>query len=204
MHKSSTVDIPLVIVVSGPSGVGKDATLAKLRESGARFHYVVTATTRTRRPNETHGVDYFFLAKADFASKIRGQQFLEYAEVYDNYYGVLKSEVRQALDKGEDVIIKVDVQGAATLKSKIPDAVFVFLLPSSIEDLAHRLKKRNADSEQAVKRRLNLATEEMKKVIMFDYQVVNYNDNLDRTAETLKSIVLAEKCRVHRRRVTVS
>jgi guanylate kinase len=192
---------PLVIVISGPSGVGKDATIAGLKQSGAHFHYVVTATTRTKRANETDGVDYYFLSKADFEDKISQDEFLEYAEVYGNYYGVLKREVKRALDKGEDVIIKVDVQGARTLKKKIPDAVFIFLVPPSLEDLAERLTNRNADSQKDLKLRLSKAEEEMKMVEMFDYEVVNHRDDLSRTTETVKTIVSAERCRVIQRNI---
>ncbi|MDD5494761.1 MAG: guanylate kinase, partial [Dehalococcoidia bacterium] len=141
---------PLVVVISGPSGVGKDATIHKLAQSGARFHYVVTATTRPKRHNETHGVDYYFLSEEDFKKKIKQDEFLEHAVVYGNYYGVLKSEVSNALKKGEDVILKVDVQGATTLEKTIPEAVFIFLVAPSIDDLSERLKRRNADSEHHV------------------------------------------------------
>jgi guanylate kinase len=203
MLKSDAEKIPLVIVLSGPSGVGKDAKLARIRERGAKFHYVVTATTRPKRSGETHGIDYYFLTKSDFAAKIDRDEFLEYAEVYGNYYGVLKEEVRKAIKKGEDVIIKVDVQGATTLKSKIPHAVFIFLLPPRIDDLSERLAKRNEDSSKAMNVRLELAREEIKKVSMFDYQVINHKGNLDETAETVKAIVIAEKCRVKRPKINI-
>jgi len=194
MHKN-----PLVVVISGPSGVGKDATIAGLKQTGARFHYVVTATTRKMRENETDGVDYYFLSKAEFEKKISHDEFLEYAEVYGNYYGVMKQEVKKALDKGEDVIIKVDVQGARTFKKKVPDAVFIFLVPPSISDLAQRLVSRNADSKKDLDIRLSKAEEEMKMVEMFDYGVVNHTDDLTRTAETVKNIVEAERRRVIQR-----
>lgn len=194
---------PIVLVISGPSGVGKDATIAKLRETGANFHYVVTATTRPRRSIEQHGVDYHFLSHHKFEEKIKRDEFLECARVYGNYYGVLKKEVRKALQKGKDVILKVDVQGAATLKKKIPDAVFIFLLPESIDDLALRLKKRKADSDDDIDKRLSIAKAEMRKIKMFDYAVINYCDDLNTTAEMVNSIVLAEKCRVKSRKYTV-
>lgn len=192
-------DKPLVIVISGPSGVGKDATIASMKKSGARFHYVVTATTRGRREGETDGTDYYFLSPADFENKIRADEFLEYAEVYGNYYGVLKKEVELALNKGEDAIIKVDVQGARTLKKKIPEAVFIFLMPPSIEDLAERLTNRNSDSQKDLEIRLGKAAEEMKMIEMFDYRVINYRDDLSRTTDLVKAIVKAEKCKVVQR-----
>jgi len=190
---------PLVIVLSGPSGVGKDATIAKIREIGVKFHYVVTATTREKRRGEADGVDYYFLDRQDFLKKMERDDFLEYAEVYGNYYGVPKKEVRQALQKNRDVIIKVDVQGAATLKKKIPDAVFICLLTPSLEDLLERIKTRNADSETAVNTRMCKAEEELKCLPLFDYCVINYKNDLDRTATVVSNIITSEKHRVKSR-----
>jgi len=187
---------PLVIVLSGPSGVGKDATIAKIKEIGVKVHYVVTATTREKRPGEVEGVDYYFLGRKDFIKKIKSDEFLEHAEVYGNYYGVPKQEVRKALQKGEDVIIKVDVQGATTLRKKLPDAVFICLLTPSLEDLLERLKARNADSEAAVNTRICQAEEELKCMPLFDYCVINYKDNLDHTATVVSNIIKSEKHRV--------
>jgi guanylate kinase len=184
---------PLVIVISGPSGVGKDATIARIRKGGGKFHYVVTATTREMRPGEKDGVDYYFLTEEEFRKRIAGDEFLEHATVYNNMYGVLKSEVRQALDKGEDVIIKVDVQGAATLKNKIPNAVFIFLEPPSIDDLAERLKKRKADSEHSVNVRIGKAEDELKAREMFNCTIVNMTGDLDITVKAVREYI--EKCR---------
>jgi guanylate kinase len=194
---------PLVIVLSGPSGVGKDATIARIREIGVNFHYVVTATTREKRPGEVDGVDYCFIQRQDFTQKIERDDFLEYAEVYANLYGVPKQQVRDALKRGQDVIIKVDVQGAATLKEKIPDAVFIFLLPPSLEDLLERLKARNADSEAAVSARICKAEEECKCMPLFDYCVINYNNDLDRTAQAVAGIITTEKFRVKPRAINI-
>ena len=198
MHKKT-----LVIVISGPSGVGKDATIANLKKNDDSFHYVVTATTRSRRANETDGVDYYFLSRDDFEKKIKNGDFLEYATVYGNYYGVLKKEVKLALERGKDVIIKVDVQGAKTLKKKIPEAVFIFLVPPSLNDLAERLSLRNSDSDKDLEIRLNKAAEEMKMIQMFDYAVMNYKNDLDQTAKTVHAIVTAEKCRVIQRNISL-
>ena len=194
---------PLVVVLSGPSGVGKDATIARIKQTGVKFHYVVTATTRDKRPGEADGVDYYFLGRDDFMKKIKRHDFLEYAEVYGNYYGVPKNEIRQALQEGQDVIIKVDVQGAATLRKKIPDAVFIFLLTPSLDDLLTRLKSRNSDSEVVVSARLRKAEDELKCLPLFDYCVVNNNNDLDRTAEAVAGIMKTEKHRVKPRVVTV-
>jgi guanylate kinase len=201
VHRHS--EHPLVIVLSGPSGVGKDATIARIKEIGVNFHYVVTATTREKRPGEVDGVDYYFLERKDFSKKIERDDFLEYAEVYGNFYGVPKQQVRDALKRGQDVIIKVDVQGAATLKKKIPDAVFIFLLPPSLEDLLERLKARNADSEDAVSTRICKAEEEFKCMPLFDYCVINYNNDLDRTAQAVAGIITTEKHRVKPRDVNI-
>jgi guanylate kinase len=194
---------PLVIVLSGPSGVGKDATIARIREIGVKFHYVVTATTREKRPGEVDGTDYFFLNSSDFQKGIERDDFLEYAEVYGNFYGVPKKEARQSLQRGHDVIIKVDVQGAATLKKKIPDAVFIFLLTPSLEDLLARLKARNADSEVAMSTRMCKAEDELKCLPLFDYCVVNHTNDLDRTAEAVAAIIKTEKHRVNPRVVKI-
>jgi guanylate kinase len=196
MLKKQINNNPLIIVISGPSGVGKDATIARIKERGAKFHYVVTTTTRAKRTSESEGKDYYFVSKSDFARKIQDDEFLEFALVYDNYYGVSKREVTSAIEKGEDVILKVDVQGAETLKKKIPHAIYIFLLPSKLSELKARLKKRNADSEKDLKVRLDKAEHELKKVAMFDYQVVNFENDLDKTAEIVKAIVIAEKCKV--------
>ena len=193
----------MVIVISGPSGVGKDATIARLKRSGLKFHHVITATTRNKRPGESNGVDYLFISRDKFQEGISKDEFLEYAEVYGNYYGVPKSEVRRGLSNDTDVLIKVDVQGAITLKKKIPDAVFIFLLPPSPEDLHQRIRGRKADTEKAVGLRMGMLTEELKSLSLFDYAVVNHNNDLDKTVTTVKAIIRAEKCRVRKRSVTI-
>jgi guanylate kinase len=193
----------LVIVISGPSGVGKDATIARIKQSGLKFHHVTTATTRNKRPGETDGVDYFFISREEFRGRIKKDEFLEYAEVYGNYYGVLKSEVRQGLISNMDVLIKVDVQGAVTLKKKIPDAVFIFLLPPSAEELHQRIRSRKSETDEDVGLRMGMLTEELKSLALFDYAVVNHNNDLDETVTTVKAIISAEKNRVKKRSVTV-
>src|SRR4030042_885564 len=125
---------PLLIVLSGPSGVGKDATLVKMKELGYLFHYVVTATTRPKRPGEIDRVHYQFISDEQFQKMVKEKKLLEWAKVYGNYYGVPKEEVKKALKSGQDVIVKVDVQGAATLKRIVPEAVFIFLIAPSMKD----------------------------------------------------------------------
>ena len=133
---------PLLVVLSGPSGVGKDTVLIRMRQLHCSFHYVVTATTRKRRGEEQEDVDYHFLSRETFQQMIDDGEFLEWAEVYGNFYGVPKEEMRQALAKGMDVMVKVDVQGAATIKKQLPQSVCIFLKPPSMEDLEDRLKGR--------------------------------------------------------------
>jgi len=192
---------PLLIIISGPSGVGKDAALTRMKKAGLPFHYVVTATTRPKRPGEKDGVDYRFLSEDQFHQMTETKQFLEWAKVYGNYYGVPKEEIKEALKRGQDVIVKVDVQGAATIKQILPDAVFIFLIPPSTEDLANRLKRRQSQPSAELNLRLNKAREEMESLSLFDYVVVNYTDKLDLAVSQINAIVTAEKCRAEPRAV---
>jgi guanylate kinase len=187
---------PLLIVISGPSGVGKDATLNKMKKAGLPFHYVVTATTRSKRPGEENGVDYHFISEDEFRRRIETNQFLEWAKVYGNYYGVPKGDIEKALKRGQDAIVRVDVQGATTIKQVLPDAVSIFLLPPSKQELASRLKRRHSLPSAELELRLNEADEEMESLCFFDYAVVSHKDNLDLTVSELNAIVTAEKCRL--------
>jgi guanylate kinase len=187
---------PLFIVLSGPSGVGKDAVLARMKKLSRPFHYVVTATTRPRRATEKNGVNYHFLSRRTFQQMIDKHQFLEWANVYGNHYGVPKDEVSQALARGLDTIVKVDVQGAATIKGILPQAVFVFLAPPSLTALEDRLKRRRTESSQDLAVRLARAGEEIKSLPMFDYVITSDHDKLDHVVSQIDAIVTAEKCRV--------
>ena len=188
---------PLLIVISGPSGVGKDATLSKMKELGYNYYYVVTMTTRPKRPMEKNGIDYHFVTESTFKQMITQKELLEWAVVYENYYGVPKHEIQQALKSGHDVVAKVDVQGATTIKKLIPEAVFIFLLPSSLGELTERLQQRgNHHSISDLNIRLGKAEEEMESIYIFDYVIVNSKDNLNQTASLINTIVVAEKCRV--------
>lgn len=194
---------PLLIIVSGPSGVGKDAALKRMRELNFPFHFVVTCTTRPKRPDEVEGVDYHFLTPEQFAAMKAREEFLEHAVVYGYEYGNSKSEVRQALARGQDVIMRIDVQGATTIKRLVPDAVFVFLMPPSMQSLEARLRKRRTEPEEYLNIRLHAARLEMNEVDKFDYVIVNEDDALDETATLLYAIIQAEHCRVHPRRVVL-
>jgi len=187
---------PLLIVISGPSGVGKDTVLAEMKQSRRSLHYVVTATTRPQRPGEKNGLDYHFVSKEQFKRMIDTGQLLEWANVYDNLYGVPKRQVQQALAQGLDVMVKVDVQGAATIKNILPQAVFIFLTPPSLDELERRLKKRRTESSEELKLRMETTRGEMDSLPLFDYVVVNHQDRLDSTIAQIDAIISAEKCRV--------
>jgi guanylate kinase len=193
----------LLIVVSGPSGVGKDAALKRMHELNYPFYFLVTNTTRPKRPDEIEGVDYHFVSKEQFAAMEQQGEFLERAVVYGYDYGNSRREVREALARGQDVIMRIDVQGAATIKRVVPDAVFIFMLPPSIERLEGRLRKRRTEPEDYLRLRLHAARLEMNEVEKFDYAIINEDDALDETAEVIYAIIRAEKCRVKPRRVTL-
>jgi len=192
---------PLVVVISGPSGVGKDATLKKMKEMGYPFHFVVTATTRPKREDEIDGVDYYFVGMGDFAQLIEKGELLEYAVVYGQYKGIPKQQVRDALASGRDVVLRIDVQGAATIKRLISGAVFIFLTAESEAALIKRLMERKTESPDGLKIRAATAREEIKRMDEFDYCVINRDCNLEDTAATIASIIRAEKARVRPRRV---
>lgn len=187
---------PLLVILSGPSGVGKDAVLTRMRKVGRPFHYVVTATTRPKRAWEKHGVDYYFLSQKEFQRMIDKNQFLEWANVYGNYYGVPKCEITSALSKGLDVVVKVDIQGASTIKKILPRAIFIFLMPPSLEQLEKRLRKRHSESSPDLALRLARAKEEIKSLPIFDYVITSRQNKLDEVVSRIDSIVTAEKCRV--------
>jgi len=186
----------LLIVLSGPSGVGKDALLRKMKEQKYPFHYVVTVTSRPRREGERDGVDYHFISQREFQQMIDNGELLEWANVYGNYYGVPRKEISQALSKGKDVIVKVDVQGAATIKRILPQAVFIFLRPPSMEELERRLRQRHSESAKDLALRLQKAEEEMKSLPLFDHVLTSYQGKLDEAISQIQSTVAAEKRQV--------
>jgi guanylate kinase len=181
--------------------VGKDAVLARMRKTERPFHYVVTATTRPKRAREKNGVNYHFLSRKEFQQMIDEHRFLEWASVYGNYYGVPKDEVGSALSKGVDTIVKVDVQGAATIKKTLPQAVFIFLMPPSMQALEERLKRRRSESSQDVALRLVTARREITSLPLFDYVITSHQNRLDEVVSQIDAVVVAEKCRVKPRTV---
>jgi guanylate kinase len=192
---------PLLVVISGPSGVGKDMTLKRLQEMGYPFHFVVTATTRPKRPDEVHGLDYFFISKGEFAEMIEQEELLEYAVVYGDYKGIPKEQVRQALASGRDVIMRIDVQGAATIRKLVPEAVLIFLSAESEEALVRRLRERKTEPEDQLKLRIATARQELKQLGWFDYVVINSENQLEETCQQIAAIITAEKCRVQQREI---
>jgi guanylate kinase len=189
----------LLLVISGPSGAGKDALLRRLKERELPIHFVVTATDRAPRPGETHGVDYFFITTETFEAMIEKNKLLEHAIVYGQHKGIPKQQVRQALASGKDVIMRVDVQGAATIRRLVPEAVLIFLTASSEAELELRLHKRKGDSPEQIQKRLATARAEMRQLAEFDYVVVNRNGELDRAVDDVLAIIRAEHCRAEPR-----
>ena len=194
---------PLVIVLSGPSGTGKDAILSRLKKSGYPADFVTTVTTRSRRAQEKDGVDYHFISDERFQEMLKLNQFLECAEVYGNRYGVPKEPVSKALEEGKDTILKVDCQGAATIKKLLPQAVFIFVVPPSMEELAQRLKGRRTESDFDCDLRLKTAEEEMKQLPLFDYVVVSQQGKIDLAVLAIEAIIIAEKHRVNPREISL-
>jgi len=189
---------PLLLVFSGPSGVGKDSLLARLKARGGSYHFAVTATTRSRRPGEVDGRDYHFLTLQRFEEMLAAGELLENAVVYDEHYGVPKAEVREALARGRDVVMRTDIQGVATIKGVVPQAVTIFLAPASMSELEERLRLRGADSEEQLRLRLATARQEMDAACHFDHVVVNAQGKLAEAVAQVERIIAAEKERPER------
>ena len=194
---------PLLIVLSGLSGAGKDAVLNRIKTLSYPLQYITTVTTRPQRANEKNDVDYHFVSTESFQEMIARNELLERANVYGNWYGVPYQPVKQALDKGQDVILKVDIQGAATIKKILPQAIYAFLLPPSMEELATRLKQRHTESPFDLSLRMKTAEEEIKQLPLFDYVVVNKQGEIDQAVSDIKAIITAEKRRVNPREVAL-
>jgi guanylate kinase len=194
---------PLLVVISGPSGVGKDSVIKAMKERDLPFYFVVTATTRPKREEELHGVDYFFITEEEFISMIENDELLEYATVYEEYKGVPKAQVRQALESGKDVIMRVDVQGAASIREISPQACLVFLTAQNVDELIERLKQRNTESPEGLHKRLTTAREELQHIHEFDYVVLNRDSHLEEAVDTILAIIRAEHHRTKPQKVTL-
>lgn len=195
-YNALQVPRPLLVVISGPSGVGKDATIQLMKERGYPCHFVVTATTRPRRPGEIDGVDYFFVEEEIFERMVAEGELLEHALVYGQYKGIPRSGVRDALASGHDVVLRVDVQGAATIRRMVPQAVTIFLTAESEEALIERLRRRRTEDDTQLQKRIETARAELHRVSEFSYCVVNRECALDETVDLVIAIMQAEKSRV--------
>jgi len=184
---------PLLVVLSGPSGAGKDAVLDEMARRGHRFHRVVTCTTRSPRDNERDGVDYFFVTDAQFDALIAHDGLLEHAAVYGHRSGVPRQQVIDKLREGLDVYVRTDVQGAASIKRLAPAAVLVFIAPSSIDELEERIRARGSDDEERIQRRLQTAHGEMARRGEFEYVIVNEPGRLEATVDCLLEVLDAER-----------
>jgi guanylate kinase len=194
---------PVVLVVSGPSGAGKDATIRRMMDMGHPFHFVVTATTRPARAGEVNGVDYWFLSREEFERMIAENELVEHALVYGEHKGIPKAQIRDALASGQDVVLRVDVQGARRLRELLPGTVSVFLTTPCEAELVARLRARHTETEDALQRRLTTARAEMQELASFDYVVVNRDGDLDGAVHQILAIVQTEKCRTRRKKVVL-
>lgn len=194
---------PLLIVVSGLSGAGKDTVVQRMQERGLPFHFVVTATTRAPRPGETNGKDYWFVSREEFERMLAQNELLEHAIVYGDHKGVPRAEVQGALATGKDVVMRLDVQGAETVHRLIPDALLIFITTPSEEELVQRLNARETETPESLAVRVATAREELKHVGAFDYVIVNRDLCLDDTVDTVRAIIEAEHHRVRPRKVNL-
>ena len=186
----------LLIVVSGASGTGKGTVCKKLLNDLPALAYSISATTREPRPGEVDGKEYYFLARDEFKTWIADGKFLEYAEVYGNFYGTPLNKIEERLNRGEDILLEIDVQGALNVKRKCPEGVYIFLLPPNLEELKRRIEGRGTETPESLARRLNNAVAEIKIGLEYDYVVVN--DTIENAAEKIKAILTAERCKVSR------
>ncbi|MEH7441013.1 guanylate kinase [Bacillus sp. JJ1122] len=187
----------LLIVLSGPSGVGKGTVRKELfSQPDTAFEYSVSATTRIPREGEKNGVDYFFKSREEFEEMIKQDQLLEFAEFVGNYYGTPVEYVRETLDAGKDVFLEIEVQGASQVRRKFPEGLFIFLAPPSLSELENRIVTRGTETEDIIKGRMRAAREEIEMMELYDYVVEN--DHVESAAERVKAIVVAEHCRRER------
>jgi guanylate kinase len=194
---------PLLIVISGPSGAGKDTVMQRMKERGLPFHFVVTATTRPQRANEMHGRDYLFVSGEEFARMIDEDELIEHAIVYGDYKGIPKQQVREALASGKDVVMRLDVQGAETVRKLAPEALLIFITTQSEDELVHRLETRKTETADSLALRIATARKELNRVEAFDYLIVNRDFQLDKTVDTIRAIIDSEHHRVKPRKVTL-
>ena len=192
---------PLLIVISGPSGIGKDAVVGLLRKTNKDTHFVITMNSRSPRPDEVEGKDYFFVSREVFEEKIANDELIEYARVYSDYKGIPKSQVREAFASGKDVVMRLDVQGAMTIRRLCPEAILIFLTASSKDEWINRLLERRSESPEEIEIRLRFAEKEYEMIKEFDYLVVNSDQHLDQTIADIQAIIKAEHLKTCSRKV---
>jgi len=193
----------LLFVLSAPSGTGKDTVISALRQQGMNFYVVPSITTRSPRPGESEGNPYHFVDQETFECMVSQGELLEYANVHGNWYGQPRKLIRENLSAGRDVLLKIDVKGAATIRNKVPNAIFIFLIPGSLEELTHRLTDRQTETEEELQRRLADARKEEAEQHWYDYLVTNRDGHLQEAVECLRAIMLAEHCRVQIRNINI-
>jgi guanylate kinase len=193
----------LLFVLSAPSGTGKDSVIQALKQRGIDFYVVASVTTRAPRPGESEGNPYHFVSQEQFMQMVKNDELIEYANVHGNWYGQPRQVIRDNLRAGRDVLLKIDVQGAETIHGKVPDAIFIFLVPGSLEELAQRLTGRQTETEPQLIRRLSDAREELAQQYWYDYVIVNRQGHLQEAADLLHAIMLAEHARNRPRNIDI-
>ncbi len=192
-----------MIVISGPSGAGKDSVVRRMQERGFPFHFVVTATNRPKRPDEVHGRDYWFVTGGEFARMIENNELLEHSIVYGDHKGIPKAQVTEALASGKDVVMRLDVQGAETIRKLAPEALLIFITTESEQELVDRLESRDSETPDQLALRIATARKELTRLEAFDYILVNREDLLDDTVEKVRAIITAEHLKVRHRTVSL-
>jgi guanylate kinase len=196
-------DVPLLMIISGPSGVGKDSVLRALKKRNLPLHHVVTANTRPPRPDEREGIDYYFVSREKFEDMIENDELLEYSEVYEDYKGVPKFEVRKAISTNKDVIFRLDVQGAEKIKSIYAQTISIFLIPANQEEWIQRLGGRSQVTDKDLDTRIETVQAELETISKFDYVVVNAQNKLKETVDTIEAIITAEHHRTNKAPIDV-
>lgn len=191
-----SMDKGILIVLSGPSGVGKGTVCSMLRKTASNLTYSVSATTRAPREGEVDGVNYFFKSRKEFLDMIEHDQLLEWAEYVGNFYGTPYDFVRQTLDEGKDVILEIEVQGALKVKQRFPEGVFIFLMPPSLDELRNRIETRGTETAELIQSRMSAAAEEINLMEHYDYAVIN--DKIELACSRIQSIITAERCKRER------
>ena len=186
----------LLLVVSGPSGAGKGTICKALLNKNDQIKLSVSATTRKPRNGEVHGVNYFFIEKEEFTKMIENGEFLEYAQIYDNFYGTPKAAIIECLEKGQDVILEIEMQGARQIKEVYPEGVFIFVLPPSLEELKSRIVGRGTETQEEIEKRFSCAFEEINQIVNYDYFIVN--EDIEKSVSDVEAIICSEKNKVTR------